>query len=126
MVGGMKRLLSLNGAALFCEAALFAGPSAHAADLGQEPPPVGQFSPWDAEFGARAWFSSGKVGANNPLLNVVPGLPLLLTSRVLYKDETAISGELFGRVDHNSGLFVEGRISSRARVASKAVRPVGP
>jgi opacity protein-like surface antigen len=91
--------------------------SAIAADLPVKarpyvPPPAA--SPWEVEFGSRIWFSSGTIGAPNPLLNN-PGN--VLASRLLYKDEKGISGELFGRIDHVSGFFAKanaglGRITS--------------
>jgi opacity protein-like surface antigen len=66
------------------------------------PPPVSQ---WELETGMRFWSSTGSIGAPNPLLNN-PGN--ILASRLLYKDELGISGELFGRLDHVSGFFVKG------------------
>ena len=66
------------------------------------PPPIR--SDWEVETGARLWFSSGTIGAPQPLLNN----PEILASRLTYKDLDAISGETFARVDHASGWFVKG------------------
>ena len=85
---------------------LSAGGVAHAADLRpvlKAPPPPPQ-SWWEVETGTRVWFSNGNIGAPNPLFNNGGNV----VSRLLYKDEKAISGELFGRLDHSSGLFVKG------------------
>lgn len=66
------------------------------------PPPVS--SDWEVETGARLWFSTGTIGAPQPLLNT----PEILASRLTYKDLDAISGETFARVDHASGWFAKG------------------
>jgi len=79
--------------------------SVGAADLPvKAPPPVVPVSMWEVEVGSRVWFSSGSIGAPNPLLNVPNNV---VVSRLLYKNETAISGEVFGRLDHSSGVFVK-------------------
>lgn len=70
-------------------------------------PIVFKSSPWDFETGARVWFSTGAVGAPQPLLNYVPSGPNILASRLTYTDLNAYSGELFGRLDHSSGWFTK-------------------
>ncbi len=88
---------------------LGAGGTALAADLPLKAKPVAiaPVSLWEVEVGARTWFSSGTIGAPQPLLNS-PGN--ILASRLLYKDENAFSGELFARLDHKSGFFVKGNV----------------
>src|ERR1700730_2415379 len=100
----MKKWL-LGGASLV---ALGFGVGANAADMmplkaPYVAPPV---SEWEIDAGMRFWFSRGTIGAPNPLLNN-PGN--ILASRLLYKDEDAFSGELYSRLDHNSGWFVKAR-----------------
>jgi len=68
-------------------------------------PPVA--SAWEFEVGTRAWFSSGSVGAPQPLLGKPPP-PADLDSRLVYSGLGAITGEVFGRVEHTSGIFVKG------------------
>jgi opacity protein-like surface antigen len=63
------------------------------------------FTEWEIETGARLWFSSGKLGAPQPLLNV-PGDRV--ASRLIYANLDAYSGESFARIDHTSGFFVKG------------------
>ena len=64
---------------------------------------------WEIETGARLWFSSGKLGAPQPLLNV-PGH--LVASRLIYANLNGFSGETFARVDHSSGVFVKGYLGA--------------
>jgi opacity protein-like surface antigen len=61
-------------------------------------------SDWEVETGARLWLSTGTIGVPQPLLNT----PEILASRLTYKDQEAISGETFARVDHASGWFAKG------------------
>ncbi len=68
-------------------------------------PPVA--SAWEFETGTRLWFSSGSVGAPQPLLGFPPP-PSNLDSRLVYSGLGAITGEVFGRVEHASGIFVKG------------------
>jgi opacity protein-like surface antigen len=72
------------------------------APLSKAPALIG--SDWEVETGARLWFSTGTIGAPQPLLNS----PEILASRLTYKDQDAVSGETFARVDHASGWFVKG------------------
>jgi opacity protein-like surface antigen len=65
-------------------------------------------SDWEVEVGARLWFSTGTIGAPQPLLNT----PEILASRITYKDQDAISGETFARVDHASGWFAKGLLGA--------------
>ncbi|MGH6684612.1 MAG: outer membrane protein, partial [Pseudolabrys sp.] len=64
-------------------------------------------STWEFDVGTRTWFSSGTVGAPNPLLDFPP-LPSSINSRLTYQDLHAWSGESFARADHISGFFVKG------------------
>ena len=68
-------------------------------------PPVN--SAFEFEAGTRLWFSSGSVGAPQPLLGTPPP-PGNLDSRLVYSGLDAITGEIFARVDHSSGIFVKG------------------
>jgi opacity protein-like surface antigen len=78
------------------------------------PPAVVAASDWEVELGARAMFSSGKLGVPDPLLNnpsatsCVPSGMTCLASRLVYSDLDAVSVETFARVDHSSGLFAKG------------------
>ena len=60
----------------------------------------------EVEVGARVWYSTGHfqkdVGATSNVL-----IPTLLISRLTY-DTTGTTGELFGRVDTTSNIFVKG------------------
>jgi len=64
-------------------------------------------STWGFDVGTRAWFSSGTVGAPNPLLGFPP-LPSNINSRLTYEELHAWSGETFARADHISGFFIKG------------------
>ena len=70
-------------------------------------PPVN--TDWQFETGARVWFSSGSVGAPQPLLNAPP---TVLASRLTYSGLDAYSGETFARADHVSGFFVKGYLGA--------------
>lgn len=63
-------------------------------------------SPWEFELGARLWFSSGNIGAPQPLLNYTLG-PRVLASRLIYQDLSAYTGETFLRLNHQSGWFMK-------------------
>jgi opacity protein-like surface antigen len=67
-------------------------------------PPLDLFG-WEVEAGSRAWFSSGRIGAPQPLLNVPNSI---LASRLIFTGLGAASGEAFARVDHASGFFIKG------------------
>jgi opacity protein-like surface antigen len=89
------------------------------------------FGDWEVETGARLWLSSGSVGAPQPQINVpfpsdmglptrapspaanaIP-LPLnLLAGRLIYGGLQGLSGEVFARVDHGSGIFVKGYLGA--------------
>jgi outer membrane protease len=56
---------------------------------------------WDIEAGARYWYSSGKSQNEN-------GSPNILVSRLTYDNMSANSGEIFGRIDTPSNVFVKG------------------
>lgn len=66
---------------------------------------------WEFEAGVRVWFSSGSIGAANPLLGFPPP-PSDLVSRLIYSGLDAVSGEAFARVDHASGFFVKGNLGA--------------
>jgi opacity protein-like surface antigen len=68
------------------------------------PAPGASKSDWAFDVGSRTWFSTGTIGAPQPLFNN----PQILASRLIYKDLDAWSGETFARVDHVSGYFVKG------------------
>jgi opacity protein-like surface antigen len=72
------------------------------------PPAVTAPSDWEVEVGARAMFSSGRLGAPDPLFNQNPPSSPILGSRLSYSQLDAISAETFARVDHSSGLFAKG------------------
>jgi opacity protein-like surface antigen len=76
-------------------------------------------SEWEVETGARVWFSSGRIGAPNPLFNLNPPPTLTLASRLTYKDLNGFSGETFARVDHSSGVFVKGFLGAGAITSGK-------
>jgi opacity protein-like surface antigen len=61
-------------------------------------------SAWEFETGARAWLSSGGLGAPQPLLNQ----PNFIASRLTFEQEQGYSYETFARLDHESGFFVKG------------------
>jgi len=60
----------------------------------------------EIEFGGRTWYSSGRFQKD---LGSTPNQPQqdLLNSRLTY-DTTAASGELFGRVDSDTNIFIKG------------------
>jgi opacity protein-like surface antigen len=87
------------------------------------------FADWEMETGARLWLSSGNLGAPQPLLDrpsladiglpakappppVPPPPPKILASRLTYGGLDAVSGEVFARVNHRSGLFVKGYLGA--------------
>lgn len=59
---------------------------------------------WQIELGPRVWFSSGVLGAPQPLYNY-PGN--ILASRLTYQDLNAYTGEIFARAEHVSGWFAK-------------------
>jgi opacity protein-like surface antigen len=68
-------------------------------------------SNWEFDAGSRFWFSSGKIGAPQPLLGFGPA-PSQLISRLTYTDLNAYSGETFARADHASGFFIKGFVGA--------------
>ncbi len=62
-------------------------------------------SNWEFDAGVRTWFSSGTLGAPQPLYGSNYDH---LVSRLVFGDLDAVSGETYARVDHSSGLFVKG------------------
>ena len=68
-------------------------------------------SNWELEAGTRTWFSSGRAGAPQPLLNAPP---TVLASRLAFGSLDGITGETFARLDHSSGLFVKGFLGAGA------------
>jgi opacity protein-like surface antigen len=68
-------------------------------------------SDWQFDAGTRVWFSSGKIGAPQPLLGFAPA-PSQLISRLTYTDLNAYSGETFARADHASGIFIKGFVGA--------------
>jgi opacity protein-like surface antigen len=68
-------------------------------------------SDWEVEVGTRTWVSSGTYGAPQPLIVTNPEL---LLSRLTFSNLNTLSGEVFGRVDHASGLFVKGYLGAGA------------
>ena len=68
--------------------------------------PTVETSVWKGEFGGRYWYSSGRTQYG--LFGLPPELaPTNLVSRLTYTGLTGHAGELFGRVDHWSGVFVK-------------------
>jgi hypothetical protein len=71
--------------------------------------PTVETSVWKGEFGGRYWYSSGRTQYG--LYGLPPELaPTNLVSRLTYTGLTGHTGELFGRVDHWSGVFVKGNV----------------
>jgi opacity protein-like surface antigen/outer membrane protease len=67
-------------------------------------------SDWQLEAGSRAWLSTGRIGAPQPLFNSPSGNPppTILASRLIFNNLDSIAGETFARLDHSSGFFVKG------------------
>jgi Omptin family len=68
-----------------------------------QPPPVPPIPQWEAEFGGRYWFSSGRTQ-----FDLYDTTGTVALSRLTYTDLQAHSGEGFGRVEHLSGFFIKG------------------
>ncbi|WP_152033747.1 outer membrane beta-barrel protein [Bradyrhizobium sp. DOA9] len=66
---------------------------------------AGTFSNLELEAGTRAWFSSGRVGAPQPLFDR-KGTRLM--SRLIFSGLDGASGETFARIDHTNGFFAKG------------------
>jgi hypothetical protein len=84
-----------------CLAAGLTMTAGHAGAIDLAPPVA---SGWQAEFGARAFFSGGRL--QKDLYD--PDVRRQMNSRLTYGGTTASTGELFGRVDAPSGWFVRG------------------
>lgn len=96
------KMLWLGTAASAALAAVMAVSAARAADMPlKAPPPVA--SAWDAEFGARYWYSWGRF--KKDLFD--PFTTSQLNSRLTYSGMNAHAGELYGRVDNVTGLFLK-------------------
>ncbi len=85
-----------------------AGAASGLGGVGRPPPwpalPVSAASDWEFDAGSRTWWSFGSDAAPQPLYNH----PQILASRITFGDLDALSGEVYGRVDHASGAFVKG------------------
>ncbi len=66
---------------------------------------------WKTEIGTRLFFSSGLVGAPQPLLNST-STGNILASRLTFSGLSATSEEIFARIDHSSGLFTKGYLGA--------------
>lgn len=64
---------------------------------------------WQVELGVRPFYSSGDIGAPQPLFND-PGF--ILRSRLIYKNMDAVTLESYGRLDHRTGVFVKGLLGA--------------
>ncbi len=93
---------------------LGAGPGGFAA-VAPVMPEMPLFTGWEVETGARVGFTSGKIGAPQPLLNN----PNILASRLQYNDLNGYTGEVFARVDHSSGVFVKGFLGAGGITSGK-------
>ena len=62
---------------------------------------------WESNIGARLFISSGTAGAPQPLFNS-SNIGNTLASRLIFSDLIGVSEELYGRIDHEIGLFVKG------------------
>jgi opacity protein-like surface antigen len=69
------------------------------------------FPGWAFEAGARQWFSTGHE-QEGPLF--ADGSPLTLLSRLTYGGLDGVSGEIFARADHVSGIFIKGNLGAGA------------
>jgi len=71
----------------------------------------------EIEIGGRTWYSSGRFQKD---LGATPFQPQqdLLVSRLTY-DTTSASGELYGRVDNSSNLFLKGFIGGGSHISGK-------
>lgn len=72
------------------------------------------YSDWEVDVGTRTWFSTGKYGAPQPLIPTTALFGTVLASRIIFSNLNALSGEVFGRVDHASGFFVKGYLGAGA------------
>jgi opacity protein-like surface antigen len=91
---------------------------AQAADLphikGPPPAPILTY-PWEIQFGARYWYSSG----NHQYDLYDPFATAIKNSRLTYGDLAAHSAEVYFRVDHESGLFLKGYVGGGSIVGGK-------
>lgn len=75
------------------------------------PLPKFDSSVWETEVGTRIFLSSGLDGAPQPLLNT-SNLGDQLASRLTFKNLSAISEEIFARLEHASGLLTKGYLGA--------------
>jgi hypothetical protein len=75
--------------------------------------PVANFG-WETEFGGRYWYSNGKTQWD--LFGIPPAVQV---SRLTFSGLTGHAGELYGRLDHSSGLFVKGYAGFGALIGGK-------
>jgi len=67
-------------------------------------PPPRRLPMWESEFGGRYWFTSGKTQID--LYGIAPSSDQV--SRLTYSKLHSHAGEVFGRVEHVTGVFVKG------------------
>ncbi|MEC5293670.1 hypothetical protein VSX64_23800 [Aurantimonas sp. C2-6-R+9] len=67
--------------------------------------PIEPVSPWSFELGTRYWYSTGQTSWNHTAGGSLLGDP---TSILDYDDLESHSAELFGQIEHASGVFVKG------------------
>ena len=85
-----------------------------------------EITAWETQVGARWWYSSGRVQKDLFGGGADSSTPV---SRLIYDDLTAHSGEVFGRGDHRSGLFVKfnaglGSIGSHGKMNDEDFDPI--
>ena len=76
------------------------GASKPSGDVDTASPPTGWMPGWEVDLGLRYWYSSGRFQTAN-------GVPNVLVSRLTYAEMTGHSGEIFGRLDSPSNVFVK-------------------
>lgn len=76
------------------------GASKPSGDPDAASPPAGWMPGWEVDLGLRYWYSSGRYQTAN-------GVPNVLVSRLTYAEMTGHSGEIFGRLDSPSNVFVK-------------------
>jgi hypothetical protein len=78
-----------------------------AAPVAVVPPPVPGPAPFTYEVGGRYWVSFGKLSKS---LFDIPESSAGMVSRLTYSGLTGQSGEVYGRMDHVSGLMLKGYV----------------
>jgi opacity protein-like surface antigen len=109
LLSGCSLLISVVAPA-FAQAADPALPSFK----GPSPAPIFTY-PWEVQFGARYWYSSG----NHQYDLYDPFATAIKNSRLTYGDLDAHSAEVYFRVDHQSGVFLKGYVGGGAIVGGK-------